>query len=370
MPETKYWVGFNIVQQIGPVRVQRLLSHFGDLRSAWQAPAAELRGAGLNRRALENLLSARRELDLDTEMEKIERAGVTVLRLDSQEYPPRLLHVQHPPPVLYVKGTILHRDEWAVAVVGTRRATTYGKEVTRRIAGDLARSGVTVVSGLARGIDSCAHRAALEAGGRTIAILGCGIDIIYPPENARLARDIADHGALITEYCMGTRPEGRNFPPRNRIVSGICLGTLVTEAGLGSGALITADYALEQGRETFAVPGSVFKSTCAGTNRLIQRGEAKLVTNVNSILEELNLSTISQQVEVQEIVPSNSTESDLLRHITAEPIHIDQLGRATGLPIPQVSSVLALMELKGMVRQVGGMNYILAREGPVRYVID
>jgi len=370
MPEIKYWVGFNMVQQIGPVRVRRLLSHFGDLATAWHASPVELQSIGLNRRAIENLLSTRSRIDLDAEMQKIERAGVQVLTVESPAYPPRLQQIKHPPHVLYVKGTILPQDEWAVAVVGTRRATTYGKEITRRIAGNLARNGVTVVSGLARGIDSHAHKAALEAGGRTIAVLGCGIDIVYPSENARLARDIADHGALVSEYCLGTKPEGRNFPPRNRIISGMSLGTLVTEAGLRSGALITSDYALDQGRETFAVPGSIFKSTCAGTNRLIQQGEAKLVTNVGNILEELNLSTISQHVEVQEIIPSNSTESDLLRYITAEPIHIDELGRATGLPIPQVSSVLTMMELKGMVRQVGGMNYVLAREAPVRYVID
>lgn len=370
MAETRYWVGFNIVQQIGPARVQALRSRFGDLQAAWHAPERELRAAGLNRPALENLLSARSQLDLDAEMQRIQKAGVTVLTLESAEYPPRLLQIQHPPPVLYVKGTILPQDEWAVAVVGTRRATTYGQELTRRLAGDLARNGVTVVSGLARGIDSYAHRAALDAGGRTIAVLGSGVDIIYPPENARLAGDIQDHGALVTEYCMGTKPEGRNFPPRNRIISGMSLGTLVTEAGKGSGALITADYALEQGREAFAVPGSAFKASCVGTNGLIQRGEAKLVTDVKSILEELNLCTISEQLEAQEIIPSDATESDLLRHISVEPIHIDELGRVTGLPITDVSSALTLMELKGLVRQVGGMTYVLAREAPVRYVID
>jgi len=370
MSETKYWVGFNIVEQIGPARVQALLGHFGDLRTAWHASAAELRLAGLNRPAIDNLLRARTQLDLDAEMEKLDRAGVTVLTLESKEYPPRLLHIQHPPPVLYVRGTILPQDEWAVAIVGTRRATTYGKEVTRRIASDLARAGVAVISGLARGIDSFAHRATLEAGGRTIAVMGSGIDVIYQPENARLAQAITENGALVTEYCMGTKPEGRNFPPRNRIISGMSLGTLVAEAGVGSGALITADYALDQGRETFAVPGSVFKSTCTGTNTLIQRGEAKLVTSASSILEELNLSAIGQQVEVQEIIPSNSTESALLRYISAEPINIDDLGRATGLPIPEVSSVLTLMELKGMVRQVAGMKYILARESHIKYVVD
>jgi len=370
MPDTKFWVGFNIVQQIGPVRLQALRTRFGDLKSAWRAPEVELRAAGLNRPAIENLLSARSQLDLDAEMERIERAGAAVLTLESPGYPPRLRHIQHPPPVLYVKGTILPRDEWAVAIVGTRRATTYGKEVTRRLSGDLARNGVTVVSGMARGIDSYAHRAALDAGGRTIAVLGSGVDVVYPPENARLASRIREQGALVSEYSMGTRPEGRNFPPRNRIISGMSLGTLVTEAGKGSGALITADYALEQGREAFAVPGSTFKPSCIGTNGLIQRGEAKLVTDVKNVLEELNLCSITQQVEVQEIIPSNAIESNLLRHISAEPVHIDDLGRVTGLPITQVSSVLTLMELKGMVRQVGGMNYVLAREAPVRYVID
>jgi len=367
--EVKYWVGFNIVRGVGPMRFRALLDHFGDLEKAWHADAHELKEAGLDQRALENLMATRSKISLDEEMEKIERQGVKVLTWDDPAYPSRLLNIYNPPPVLYVKGEILDEDQWAVAVVGTRGATVYGKEATRQIASDLARNKVTIVSGLARGIDSEAHRAALDAGGRTIAVLGSGVDIIYPSESRKLAQAIVEQGALVSEYAMGTPPESSNFPPRNRIISGLSLGVVIVEAGERSGALITADYALEQGREVFAVPGNIFRKKSMGTNRLIQQG-AKPVLSVEDILEELNLTMVSQQAEVRAIVPENETEATLLEYITAEPIHIDELGRKSGLPIAQVSSTLALMELKGMVRQVGGMNYVLAREGRVEYVVD
>jgi len=367
--ERKYWVGFNIVPGIGPAKVRALLDHFGDLETAWHAEARDLQAAGLDRRALENLLNVRATLDLDAEMEKIAQAGAQVLTWDDPEYPPLLRKTYSPPPVLYVKGELRPEDEWAVAVVGTRRATVYGKEVTRKIAGELARSGLTIVSGLARGIDAQAHRAALEAGGRTIAVLGCGIDIIYPAEHRRLAQEITEHGALVSEYALGTPPEGSNFPPRNRIISGLSLGVVITEAGVGSGALITADFALEQGREVFAVPGSIFSPRSQGTNRLIQQG-AKLVLTVEDILEELNLTMISQHVEARAILPENETEAALLQYLSSEPTHVDELGRQSGLPIAQVNSTLALMELKGMVRQVGGMHYVLAREQRVEYMVE
>jgi len=351
------------------MKFRALLDHFGDLEEAWRADAHELRRAGLDQRALENLLTTRTDISLDDEMEKIERQGVRVLIWDDPAYPPQLLNIYNPPPVLYVKGEILDEDQWAVAVVGTRGATVYGKEVTRQIGGDLARNRITVVSGLARGIDSEAHRAALDAGGRTIAVLGSGVDVIYPAESRRLAGIIAERGALVSEYALGTPPEASNFPPRNRIISGLSLGVVVVEAGERSGALITADFALEQGREVFAVPGNIFRKKSMGTNKLIQQG-AKLVLSVEDILEELNLKMVSQQAEVRAIVPENETEAALLEYITTEPIHVDEIGRKSGLPIAQVSSTLALMELKGMVRQVGGMNYVLAREGRVEYVVD
>ncbi len=366
---SKYWVGFNIVRGIGPMKLRALLDHFGDLEEAWWADAHELRKAGLDQRALENLLSTRSKISLDDEMEKIERHGVRVLTWDDPGYPPQLLNIYNPPPVLYVKGEILDEDQWAVAVVGTRGATVYGKGVARQISGDLARNKITIVSGLARGIDSEAHRAALDAGGRTIAVLGSGVDVIYPAESRKLAQAIVERGALVSEYALGTRPEASNFPPRNRIISGLSLGVVIVEAGERSGALITADFALEQGREVFAVPGNIFRKKSVGTNKLIQQG-AKLVLSVEDILEELNLKMVSQQAEVRAIVPENETEATLLEYITTEPIHVDEIGRKSGLPIAQVSSALALMELKGMVRQVGGMHYVLAREGRVEYVVD
>jgi DNA processing protein len=370
MTDIKYWVGFNIVPGIGPARLQKLLDHFGAAESAWHAAPLELARAGLDRKSLQNLLAMRGKLDLDAEMRRIEDAGAHVLTLQDENYPRLLRQIHLPPPVLYVRGSCLPEDEWAIAVVGTRRAKAYGREVTRYLAGGLARNGITVVSGMARGIDSQAHRTALEAGGRTIAVLGSGIDIIYPHENVDLAQDIVNRGALMTEYPLGTKPDRRNFPPRNRIISGLTLGTLVTQAGEGSGALITAYFALEQGREVFAVPGSLLDRGSSGTNRLIQQGEAKLVLNVEDILEELNLTMVSQQAEVRAVVPENQTEALLLKHLSEEPVHVDELGRASGLPIAQVSGTLALMELKGLVRQMGAMNYVLAREGSIEYVVD
>jgi DNA processing protein len=226
---------------------------------------------------------------------------------------------------------------------------------------DLVRSKITIVSGLAKGIDSVAHRTALEADGRNIAVFACGLDTVYPAENASLARRIMQQGALISEYPLGTRPRAENFPRRNRIMSGLSLGVLITEAGETSGAMITANMALEQNREVFAIPGSILSPASKGTNRLIQEG-AKLVHDYTDILEELNLTAVAHQIEMKEIIPASETESLLLKHLRAEPVHIDEVCRSSGLPVATVSSTLAMMELKGLIKQVGMMNYVLARE--------
>ena len=370
MEHVKYWVGMNMVRGIGSVRLQTLLDHFGDAQIAWNAPAPELARAGLERAPLQNLLSLRAKLDLDAEMQRIQDAGARVLTLLDDDYPRLLREIHQPPPVLYMKGSLRPEDEWAVAVVGTRHTKATGVEMTNYLAGDLARNGVTIVSGLARGIDTVAHRAALQAGGRTIAVLGSGIDVIYPYENAGLARDIAASGAVLSEFPLGTQPERNNFPPRNRIISGLSLGTLVTQAGETSGALITIHFALEQGREVFAVPGSPLDRGFSGTNRLIQQGEAKLVQHAQDVLEELNLTMLSQQAEVRAVVPENETEALLLQHLSEEPLHVDEVGRASGLPIAQVSATLALLELKGLVRQTGGMHYVRAREATPPYRVE
>jgi DNA processing protein len=249
-----------------------------------------------------------------------------------------------------------------VAVVGTRRATPYGRQAAEHFSTELAQHQITIVSGLARGIDAVAHRATISAGGRTIAVLACGLDIVYPPEHVKLAQEITQHGALVSDYPLGTQPRSEYFPRRNRILSALSLGVLVVEGDVDSGALITARVALDQNREVFAIPGSIYSPTYRGANKLIQEGEAKLVTNTTDILEELNLTMATQQLALREIAPADPTEAALLRVLSAQPAHIDDVQRASGLPIATVSGALAMLELKGMVKQVGPMNFIRARE--------
>jgi len=371
MSDTKYWVGFTLIPGIGRVRFSRLEHHFGKLERAWQASATELEMAGLDNRSIESVISNRPKISLDDEMAKLERYKVTVLTIKDKAYPFRLKEIYEPPPVIYVRGNLTPEDDLSVAVVGTRRPTFYGREVSEQIAGDLARNRITIISGLAKGIDATAHRAALDSGGRSIAVFGCGLDIVYPRDHVKLARQIMENGALISEFPLGTTPRRENFPRRNRIMSGLSLGVLVVEAGEVSGALITAGHALEQNREVFAVPGSVLSAASRGTNRLIQDG-AKLVSGANDILEELNLTMAVQQIEVKELVPATETESiilQILSNLSPEPTHIDEVGHQSRLPIATVSSALSMMELKGMVKQVGSMNYIIAREARADYRI-
>ncbi len=376
MSDRRYWIGFNKVKGIGQAKVRALLDHFGDLQSAWNASRDALVEAGLDRRALESLEAAREGIDLDRVMAELEQAGINTLCWDDADYPRRLREIDNPPPLLYLRGSLADSDDWAVAIVGTRRATSYGKEVARELASALASAGVTIISGLARGIDAIAHVAALESGGRTIAVLGSGLDKLYPPEHAALAEKITANeasGALISDYALGTPPEAANFPPRNRIISGLSLGVIVVEAGEDSGALITAEFAMEQGREVFAVPGNIFSRSSRGPNKLIQQG-AKIVLNAEDVLEELNLKMAARHAEARAQLPlfdgADETERKLLAHLSAEPLHADELSVLTTLPIATVSSALAMMELKGMARQVGGMTYVLARERRAEYKVE
>jgi DNA processing protein len=369
MDTLRYWLGFNLVRGIGPVRLRMLLDFFGDIQSAWEAPEQALREIKLNRRSLENFLKVRHEVNLDEVLRQVERAGAQVLTWDTPDYPDLLRQITDAPPVLFVRGTLTPADEWSVALVGTRKATVYGREVAHRLATDLVQNRVTLVSGLARGIDSIAHKTALDAGGRTLAILGSGVDYIYPAEHRTLAEAIIENGALISDYPLGTRPEAANFPARNRIISGLSLGVVVVEADLKSGAMITADFALDHGREVFAVPGSILSPASAGCNRLLRDG-ANVVTEVGDILEVLHLDHASEKQMAREVLPSNPTEATILEHLTAEPRHLDELSREISLPVEMISSTLVMMELKGMTRQVAPLQYVVAREPDEPYVVS
>ena len=371
MSTRKYWLGFNVIKGIGPLRTRALLQRFGDLETAWNATETDLSFAGLDRRTLEHFVQARRTINLDRLIDDLDTLGAIALTLDDPDYPAVLRELPDAPPVLYVKGTLVDADRWAVAFVGTRRATTYGRDITARLVGALVTAGITIVSGMALGIDAAAHKAALDSGGRTIAVLGSGIDIIYPSEHRKLAAAIMESGAVVTEFPPGTPPEGKNFPVRNRIISGLSLGVLVVEAPASSGALLTADIAGDQGRDVFAVPGNITAANSLGTNRLIQTG-AKLVIEAQDILDELNLTrtTVETRTQMSAIAPANATEAALAQFLGDEPQHIDELCRLSGLSIVQVSSALALMELKGMVRRMEGMLYTLSTGAGDHYRLD
>jgi DNA processing protein len=358
--DPKFWVAWSRLPRIGAVRAGRLAAYFGSMEAAWRAGASELRAAGLDQSTVSSVIKGREEISPDAEMERLSKAGIQAYTWDDPLYPRRLKEIDDKPPVLYVRGELKADDEWAVAIVGTRRATPYGRQAAEHLAGDLSRHRITIVSGLARGVDAVAHRAAMSAGGRTIAVQACGLDMVYPPEHAKLAMEITQTGALVSDYPLGTQPRSEFFPRRNRILSAMTLGVLVVEGDVDSGVLLTARYALDQNREVFAVPGSIYAPTGRGPNKLISDGEAKLVTNAEDILEELNLTMATHQLELREVTPDDPTEASLLRVLSVQPSHIDEVQRACGLPIASVSSALAVLELKGMVRQVGPMSFVRA----------
>jgi DNA processing protein len=365
-PTQAYWVAFNKVAGIGPARLTALLQVCGSIEGAWKASIQQLQAANLDKRSQESLLLARRQLDLAAEWQRVLTSGAQVLTWDDADYPANLRETDAPPPVLYVRGELLPEDLMAVALVGTRRASAYGREVAHMAATEFAHNKITVVSGLALGIDTVAHRAALDGGGRTIAVLGSGVDQLYPMQNRELADAIMVNGAVISEYPIGTRPEANNFPPRNRIISGLSRGVIIIEASQRSGALITAEFAAEQGREVFAVPGSILHPGSSGCNQLIRQGATPFLS-VTDVLDQLNFATLSTQSLVRQSTPVDPLEAQLLALLTEETCHVDDLVRRTGLPSSQVSSLLTLLELKGLVRQAGGMNYMILTKTANKY---
>ena len=357
-------LGFSLVQGIGPRRLARLQQHFDDLGEAWQASPLQLQQAGLDRALSQRVQEARQGLELERELERIRKCGAVLLTLLDEHYPDALRNIADPPLALYLRGNLEPADSNALGMVGTRKATAYGLDVAGRLARGLSQNKITVVSGLAYGIDAAAHQGALGSGGRTLAVLGSGVDVVYPSGHRKLAERIVEHGALISEFPPGTTPEGRNFPRRNRIISGLSLGVLVVQAPLASGAIITANIAAEQGRDVFAVPGNILEPANAGCHRLIQDG-AKLVTSAEDILDELNLawSRVETASVAQRVVPANESEAGLLAHLGAEATHVDELARLSQMPVASVSSTLTILELRGLARKVGPMQYCRTQSG-------
>lgn len=358
--DLKYWNAINLVFNASPKNLSKLFSFFKKAKEAWKANAQQLAKCGLKEKDINYFIAKRTEISPDAEFEKLAKEEIKIITYRDKNYPKLLREIYLPPALLYVKGKLNLSLEFPIAVVGTRKPTLYGKEIAQDISKDLTAAGITIVSGLALGIDTLAHRAAVEHNQSTIAVLGSGIDekSIYPASNRRLAHDIIQNsGAIISEYPLGTLPLKQNFPARNRIISGLSLGVLVIEAPKESGALITANSALEQNREVFAIPGSIYSRNSEGTNNLIKMG-AHLVTSASDILDELNLTQVAAHIKAKKIIPESPEEEKILDVLTKEPIYIDHLAKKTNLPINTISSVLTVMEMKGKVRNLGGMNYI------------
>jgi len=352
--EKLYWLGFSAFNGIGPKRFALLKNYFGTAKKAWEAREKELLEIGLGPKLTSRLIRFRHDFDPNSYFLRLREKKIECYFLDDENYPENLKKIDNPPFILYVKGTISPEDELAIAVVGTRKMTGYGGQVTESLVTELIGAGLTIVSGLARGVDSMAHRSALKAGGRTIAVLA-GLDVVYPPENTSLVEEIINgYGAVISEFPLGMRPMPGSFPARNRIISGLALGTVVIEAPQKSGALITARHAAEQGREVFAIPGPVTSPNAAGPAHLIKMG-AKLVFNVNDILEELDIET--EIGAKKQIRAENPEEETILSLIKNEAKHIDDIVRESGFDSGKVASIMSLMEIKGKVRNLGNMTY-------------
>ncbi len=360
LDDLAYWIAFSRVAGIGPVRFKMLLDFFSDdVATAWHANASALAAAKIDKKTVELFLRQRSTIVPQQELERLEHLRISVITWKDAGYPPLLRKIEYAPPVLYICGKLQEDDyRYSLGIVGTRKMSAYGRQVTEHFTGELVRGKITIVSGLALGVDTVAHTVALDSGGRTLAVLASGLDIIYPPTNYALAKRIVEsgQGALITPFPLGVRPDFGNFPARNHIISGLSLGVLVTEAPPRSGALITANSALAQGREVFAVPGSIFSQGGAGVNKLIQEG-AHPVSNVQDILNSLNLYMVPQHSEAQAALPESVEENILLALLNTESRHIDELIRESALPAPTVSATLTMMELKGIVRHLGGMVY-------------
>lgn len=375
----QYWLALHRVEGIGNIGFKNLLDAFGKPEDVFKAPLSFLKAIpGIGKKGAAGIISFNDWQCVEEELKLAEKSNVKIITCHDKDYPAALLHIYDYPPILYVKG-ILKTDDVNIAVVGSRYASTYGKYSTEKLCRELAFHGVTVVSGMARGIDSAAHRGAIAGKGRTIAVLGCGLDVIYPPENEKLYQEISTHGAVITEFPFGTPPNAPNFPARNRIISGISLGVVVVEATDKSGSLITARIAAEQGREVFAVPGTIDSSGSKGTNKLIKEG-AILVQSVQDILDEIapQIRTDTSNMAVtcakkDQNMPAaidkqmvsinlNTNETQILSIISSKPVDVNNIITSTGWNTSDVLHILLQLELKGLITQLPGKFFIRKKQ--------
>lgn len=354
--EKKYWVAFNVFEGIGPARFKLLLDYFGSAKSAFYAPEKELKEIGLGEKLVDKFINFRKNIfDNDSYFLRLEKLGVEVICSEEENYPKMIKEIENRPPILYVrseKDIKILSAEKAVAVVGTRKVTSYGRQVTEMITEGLVSAGLVIVSGLARGVDKIAHETAMRNNGLTIAVLGNGLDLIYPPEHKDLAKGIVESGGvLVSEFPLGTQAMPGNFPARNRIISGLSLGVVVTEAAEDSGSLITASNAAEQGREVFAVPGPITSPLSKGTSELIKKG-AKLVSGVEDILEELGMGRVSRVPRVSrgELSEDENKIVDLLEN---ENLTVDEIIRRLRSDSGKIGSLLSMLEIRGMVKNFG-----------------
>ncbi len=356
----KYWLALSKIKGLGPIKIIRLLKYFKSPECIWKASENELRKVkGIGNIAKE-IIKQRKNINLDRLTNKLYKCGISYTVLADKEYPQLLKEIYDPPPVLYYKGKISFANP-AVAIVGSRKSTSYGQDIARKLSYQLAQRGITVVSGMARGIDTCGHLGALKADGKTIAVMGAGLDYIYPSENRDLFYKIVDKGLVISEFPPGIKPVAGNFPRRNRIISGLCMGVVVIEASSRSGSLITANLALEQGREVFAVPGNINKISSKGTNELIKKG-AKMVTGIDDITEELFIyNTINKKNSNNNTnyYPELTNNEEMIIKVLQKEgkLHINNIIAKTGLNAGKVNTLLLKLELKGLVNRETGKKY-------------
>lgn len=362
--DLKYWLGLNKIQGMGTVKIKRLYNYFDSMQTAWQAGFDDFKKAGIDDKTIENIIDQRKNINLDFEIEKLIANDIKVVTIADKNYPRLLKEIYNPPSLLYYKGKLFETgDNFALAIVGTRKFSTYGKQVTETLVAELINQGVVTVSGLALGIDSMVHNITIQNNGRTISVLGSGLDQqnIYPSSNRDLAEKIlATNGLLISEYPPGTAPLQGYFPQRNRIIAGLTIATLVIEAPTSSGALITAKHAVEFNRDVLAIPGNIYNANSQGTNNLIKLG-AKLITNIEDVLETLNIKEIKEFIANKKINPDSKEEEILINILSNEPLHINELIKISKLDTATVSSTMVLMEMKGKIKNLGNNMYILSR---------